>query len=62
MAAAAPVDVLSTANSISVSQRERNGLRGNQNFARVRTPGWREEGGRPAGDKAISVALSRAVR
>ncbi|MBD3715897.1 hypothetical protein IE979_09470 [Klebsiella pneumoniae] len=45
MAAAAPVDVLSTANSISVSQRERNGLRGNQNFARVRTPGsWREEG------------------
>ncbi|MCS5932645.1 hypothetical protein LNQ03_23345 [Klebsiella pneumoniae subsp. pneumoniae] len=32
MAAAAPVDVLSTANSISVSQRERNGLRGNQEF------------------------------
>ncbi|MBC2873151.1 hypothetical protein H7U18_18850 [Klebsiella pneumoniae] len=44
MAAAAPVDVPSTANSISVSQRERNGLRGNVNFARVRTPlagrGW----------------------
>lgn len=31
------------------------------NFARVRTPGWREEGGRPAGDKAISVALSRPL-
>ncbi|MBD3708538.1 hypothetical protein IE987_24520 [Klebsiella pneumoniae] len=49
MAAAAPVDVLSTANSISVSQRERNGLRGNRGIspACVR----RELAGRGAGDR-----------
>lgn len=29
-----------------------------RNFARVRTPGWREEGGETGRDKAISVALS----
>ena len=34
-----------------------------RNFARVRTPGWREEGRETGrGDNAMSVALSRAVR
>ncbi|MCS5959979.1 hypothetical protein LNP74_06585 [Klebsiella pneumoniae subsp. pneumoniae] len=48
MAAAAPVDVLSTANSISVSQRERNGLRGNQEF---RPRAYARLAGRGAGDR-----------
>lgn len=44
VAAVAPVDVLSTASSISVSQRERNGLRGNQEFSpRTADERWREE-------------------